>query len=125
MSGPRSEARQSGGLLAIESSQFGHLAEHAHGGEGADAVQLRQGVDLVTWTRGARAQRGREFFFHGGDLLFQVFDQLGLLALGEAQGGVLAVLAGAQELFLELLAPLDEAPRSSAKSASAIGVAAG
>jgi hypothetical protein len=107
LSGPRSEARQGGGLLAIEVAQFGHLTEHAHGGERAHAVQLRQGVDLVLDARGA-GQRGGEFFFHGGDLLFQVVDELGLLALGEAQGGVFAVLTGPHELFLELIAPLDE-----------------
>ncbi len=62
---------------------------------------------MVLDARGA-GQRGREFFFHGGDLFFQVLDQLGLLALGEAQGGVFAVLTGAHDLFLELIAPLDE-----------------
>ena len=107
LTGPGSQSRQSGGLLPIELAQFGHLAEHAHGGQRADTVQLRQSIDVGLHARGA-SQGRREFFFHGGDLFFQVFDQLGLLALGKAQSRVLGVLARAPELFLKLIAPLDQ-----------------
>ena len=58
LTSPRSQASQGGGLLTVELSQFGHVAQNGDGGDKADAWQLIQGVDLFLVNGGTSRQFG-------------------------------------------------------------------
>jgi hypothetical protein len=106
LAGPRCQSCQCGSLLPIELAQFGHLAQDTDGSQRAYAVQLGQMVDLLLIPRCASEGAG-EFHFDSSHLFFEMPEEFCLLAQSEGQGRVLGVLAGARELLLELVAPLD------------------
>jgi hypothetical protein len=107
LAGPGGQSGQRGCCLAIELAQFRHLAQYADGGQGADAIQLSQLLNLFLAT-GRAGQNLSQFFFHGGDLLIQMCDQFFLLAKGKAQKGMLGMLASPNPMLFKLIAPLDQ-----------------
>jgi hypothetical protein len=109
LAGPRSQASQGRGLLAVKLSQFGHVAQHGDGGDKADALHLIQDFDLFLVSCGTGHQLG-QLFFDRFDLSLQMFSEFGLLFKDEEVGGVFALLAGAHPLLPELSAPIDQSP---------------
>jgi hypothetical protein len=104
---PRRKPRKSGGLPAVESAQFGHVRQDGHRSDKANARQLIQKSGLLLVGRGFRHRFG-QLFLHPVQLALQMFAQTGLFPENERIGGVLAMLAGADQLLLELSAPIDQ-----------------
>ena len=105
--GPGRQPGQRGGLPPVKPPQFGHLAEHADGGEGSDPVELGKFPDLGLDLGGA-FEGGRQFGFRRFNLLGYVLDQNGLLADDERGCSMFTLVADRAELHFEGGAPLDE-----------------
>ena len=104
---PRGQPAQGRSLAAVELTQFGHLTEHADGGEQAHSVEFYKLVDLGLPVGGAGEGNG-QLGFDGFNLAAEMPDLFVCFFAHERQRGVFAVVAGPVELFEQMESPLHQ-----------------